>query len=150
MKNVILLGVVLCMSGQIFAQHFKSEVFTTKAGAINGYDPVAYFSAGKAVKGNPKFTFNWNDANWYFSSDANLKAFKANPEKYAPQYGGYCAYGLSFGHKASTEPEQFSVVNGKLYLNHDKDVKMKWVGDQRNCINKANSQWQDIKDKPEE
>ena len=141
MKKLAFLSTLLFFSFQIFAQEAKPAVFSTKAGAINGYDPVSYFREGKAVKGNPKFSAKWNGATWYFSSQADLNSFVAAPEKYAPQYGGYCAYGVAKGAKASTEPDAFSVVDGKLYLNHDQDVKKTWMTDQKNYIQEADKNW---------
>lgn len=97
--------------------------------AINGYDTVAYFTDSKAVKGSPAFTTAWNGAQWQFASKAHLDLFQAKPEKYAPQYGGYCAYGVSQGYLVSIEPEQFTVLDGKLYLNYDSGVQKKWTKD---------------------
>lgn len=94
--------------------------------AIKGYDSVAYFTENKAVKGKKEFSFKWNGAVWYFSSQENLEAFKGNTAKYAPQYGGYCAYGVSKGYLVKIEPDQFTVLNGKLYLNYDSSVQKKW------------------------
>jgi YHS domain-containing protein len=105
----------------------KSEVFNTSGGAIHGYDPVAYFTESKAVKGDKKFTYTWNTSTWYFASQQNLNAFKAKPDKFAPQYGGYCAYGLAGGHKAPTDPEAWTIVDNKLYLNYDKNVQQSWT-----------------------
>lgn len=138
---------VLLLTAQIFAQSLKPEVFSSTKGAINGYDPVAYFTNGKPVKGDSHFSLKWKEATWYFSSQMNLESFKNDPEKYAPQFGGYCAYGLSQGHKAPTEPDAFTIVDGKLYLNYNKDVKKKWLGDQSNYIMQANHNWPELKNK---
>lgn len=143
MKKTILMFAILITTVVSYAQ--TGEVFTTKAGAINGYDPVAYFKEGKPVLGVTEFTFNWKDANWYFSSKANLDEFKANPEKYAPQYGGYCAYGTSQGHKAPTKPEAWTIVNEKLYLNYNTDVKVLWNKDKDALIKKADNNWPEVK-----
>ena len=126
----------------------KSPVFITDDGAINGYDPVAYFTEGKPVKGKEEFTYNWNGAMWHFASAQNRDKFKASPEKYAPQYGGYCAYGTADGHKATTEPDAWTVSNGKLYLNHSKSVQTRWQSNQKQYIEKAYANWPAIKDKP--
>jgi len=125
-----------------------SEVFETKGGAINGYDAVAYFKENKPVKGNSQYQHTWKDAVWYFSSNDNLSAFKADPEKYAPQYGGYCAYGTADGHKATTEPDAWTIVNDKLYLNYNKDVKTEWLKDQDNFIKQADANWPKVKTEP--
>ena len=90
--------------------------------AINGYDTVAYFTEYKPVKGRDNLVVDWMGAKWKFSTQAHLDLFKANPEKYAPQYGGYCAYGVAQDALVKVEPDQFSVRDGKLYLNYDADV----------------------------
>ncbi|MDO9451325.1 MAG: YHS domain-containing (seleno)protein [Stagnimonas sp.] len=97
--------------------------------AINGYDTVAYFTDKKPVKGSDSYTTSWKGASWKFASQSHLDLFKADPEKYAPQYGGYCAYGVSQGYLVSVEPEQFTVIDGKLYLNYDAGVQKKWTKD---------------------
>lgn len=97
--------------------------------AINGYDTVAYFTQSKPIKGSDAFVHEWNGAKWKFASQPNLDLFKADPAKYAPQYGGYCAYGVSQGYLVSIEPEQFTVLDGKLYLNYDSGVQKKWTKD---------------------
>src|SRR5687767_13722343 len=125
-----------------FGQH---EVFMKSGEAIHGYDPVAYFKENKPVKGNDQFTYTWKGAKWKFSSAQNLKDFKADPEKYAPQFGGYCAYGVSDDHKASTSPDAWTIVNGKLYLNYDTDVRKLWNEDQQGHIEKANRNWPKVK-----
>ena len=121
------------------------EVFATKEGAINGYDPVAYFKEGQAVKGKIEFNTVWSGAEWRFSSEENLKAFKLDPEKYAPQYGGYCAYGTSEGHKSPTQPDDFTIVNDKLYLNYNKNVKVEWSKNQKERIVTADEKWPTLK-----
>lgn len=117
------------------------EVFKTDDGAIRGYDPVAYFSDGKAVKGKPEFSHEWNGASWRFSSQANLDRFAKTPEQFAPQYGGYCAYGTSRGYKVGTDPEAFAVHEGKLYLNYNKAVQTTWNQDRPGYIKTADGNW---------
>lgn len=112
--------------------------------AINGYDTVAYFTAGKPVPGRDEFATEWKGAKWKFSSQANLDTFKSQPEKYAPQYGGYCAYGVSQGYLVKVEPEQFTVRDGKLYLNYDGDVQKKWREDPEGFIKAADSRFADL------
>jgi YHS domain-containing protein len=97
--------------------------------AILGYDPVAYFTDGKPMKGQDTYTLVWMGARWKFASQAHLDAFKADPKKYAPQYGGYCAYGVSQDNLVSIEPDKFKVMDGKLYLNYDAEVQVKWLKD---------------------
>ncbi|HSI59628.1 MAG TPA: YHS domain-containing (seleno)protein [Ideonella sp.] len=97
--------------------------------AILGYDPVAYFTDGKPVKGLDSFATEWMGARWKFASQAHLDQFKASPEKYAPQYGGYCAYGVSQDHLVNIEPDKFKIIDGKLYLNYDAGVQQTWIKD---------------------
>ena len=105
--------------------------------AINGYDTVAYFTVGKPLKGQDALATEWMGAKWKFSSQANLDLFKANPEKYAPQYGGYCAYGVVQDHLVKVEPDQFTIREGKLYLNYDAEVQAKWLKDPAGFIKSA-------------
>jgi len=112
--------------------------------AINGYDTVAYFTVGKPVKGQDTIATEWMGARWNFSSNANLELFKANPEKYAPQYGGYCAYGVTQGYLVKVEPEQFTVRDGKLYLNYDAEVQAKWSKDPAGYIRQADDKFQPL------
>lgn len=135
----------LILSVAVKAQ--KSEVFNTSDGAIHGYDPVAYFNEHRPVKGDKKFVLSWNSADWYFVNQKNLELFKLNPKMYAPQYGGYCAYGLADGHKAPTDPQAWTIVNGKLYLNYDKDVQQSWNKKQGEYILTADKLWPELKDK---
>jgi YHS domain-containing protein len=125
-----------------FAQH---EVFSKSNQAIQGYDPVAYFKDAKPVKGREEFFHPWRGALWYFSNQQNLDAFKSNPEKFAPQFGGYCAYGVADGHKATTSPDAWTVVNEKLYLNYNKEVRELWKKGQKTFIEKANTNWPTVK-----
>jgi YHS domain-containing protein len=109
--------------------------------AILGYDTAAYFTDGKPVKGQDAFTYEWMGAKWKFASQAHLDLFKANPEKYAPQYGGYCAYGVSQDNLVSIEPDKFKVEGGKLYLNFDADVQAKWLKDLTGYIKQADAKF---------
>jgi YHS domain-containing protein len=146
MKKIILIATgILFTILSVNAQ--KSAVFEKSDKAIRGYDPVAYFTEGKPVQGKEEFVYNWNNSNWYFSSQQNLNLFKTNPEKYAPQYGGYCAYGLSNGYKASTVPEAWTIVNGKLYLNYSLKVRNTWDKNRAERIANADKNWPQIKDK---
>jgi YHS domain-containing protein len=122
------------------------QFFATDEGAIQGYDPVAYFTQEQPVKGSKEFSFNYSDQVWYFASAENLEVFKSNPEKYAPQFGGYCAYGMSRGYKAKTEPDAWTIVEGKLYLNYNTDVRDNiWNEKQSEFIEKANANWPTVK-----
>jgi YHS domain-containing protein len=109
--------------------------------AILGYDPVAYFDVSRPVKGQDRFVHEWNGAKWKFSSQANLDRFKADPQKYAPQYGGYCAYGVAQGALVKIEPDKFKIIDGKLYLNYDADVQATWAKDPAGYIKEANTKF---------
>ena len=110
--------------------------------AINGYDPVAYTTENKAVAGNEKISHTWNDADWYFSTEENKNLFAANPEKYVPQFGGYCAFAVSKGFTANIDPNAFEVINGKVYLFADEKVKSDWMGNQVENLKTAEANWE--------
>lgn len=95
--------------------------------AIEGYDTVAYFTQGKPVEGDKKFQILWRNANWRFSSQKNLELFKQNPEMYAAQYGGYCAWAMADGKTAGIDPDAWHIEDGKLYLNYNQKIKNDWL-----------------------
>lgn len=145
MKRTIIIA-ILAVFSIIQAKAQKSEIFAPKGKAIKGYDPVAFFTESKPVKGADSLSYQWKEATWLFSSRQNLDAFTASPEKYAPQYGGYCAYGTAEGHKAPTQTDTWTVVNDKLYFNYNAKVKEIWSKDQQNLILKADQKWPELKD----
>ena len=124
--------------GGFFSDPPRTEV------AIRGYDPVAYFLDGKPVKGSAQFVHTWMGAKWQFASQDHLDRFKAEPAKYAPQYGGYCAYGVASGYLVKIEPEQWAVIDGKLYLNYDADVQARWRKDPEGFIRAADAKFQSL------
>ena len=113
--------------------------------AIKGYDTVAYFKDGKAVKGVESFTFPWHNMTWYFKSKENRELFAAGPEKYAPQYDGYCAWAMTESRKAITDPEVWKIVDGKFYLNCSTTAYEKWSKDIPGNIKKADAIWLKMK-----
>ena len=125
----------------------SGEVFSTSDGAIRGYDPVAFFNEQKPVMGKPDISLEWNNATWHFVSVKNRQAFEADPTRYAPQYGGYCAYGTADGdgHKAPTQAETWTIVDGKLYFNYNKDVQNTWMKERAQYIIKADKNWPTVK-----
>lgn len=129
----------LVFAGAALAQ--KAPVFSDRSGAIRGYDPVAYFTQGRPVKGSPQFTHRWNGAEWRFASAENRDRFAAAPQTYAPQYGGYCAFGVAGGYAVKIEPDAWSIVDGKLYLNYDQSVQREWKNDVPGYIRKADGNW---------
>lgn len=147
MKKIVCVSLILIFSlTAAFAQ--KSEIFEKDGMAIRGYDVVAFHTDARATKGSEKFIYHWKDTNWLFANQENLDMFKKEPEKYAPQYGGYCAYGTADGHKAPTETDTWTVKDNKLYFNYNKKVQQIWNKDQVGYIEKADKNWVEIKDKP--
>lgn len=124
------------------------EIYATKGIAINGYDPVAYFTDHRPVKGSKRFVASYKGATFLFASAAHRDAFARDPGHYAPQYGGYCAYGTAEGHKATTAPQAFTIVDGKLYLNYNDEVLKTWRSDIGGYIQKANSNWNAVRAQP--
>ncbi|WP_415896124.1 YHS domain-containing (seleno)protein [Neptuniibacter sp. PT34_22] len=114
--------------------------------AIHGYDPVAYFTNEKAVEGSAKFTATHDGAIYRFASAKNRDLFNANADKYAPQYGGYCAMGVALNKKLDVDPQAFHIENGKLYLNLNKDVQKKWLTDVPGNLKTADRIWAGIED----
>ena len=120
-------------------------VFTTRGNlAIRGYDPVAYFTDEKAVKGSRDFSHDWQGATWRFASAENRDLFAAEPTKYAPQYGGYCAWAVSRNYTAPTDPDAFTLVNGKLYLNYNAKVMKQWLEERDQNIDSADKNWPSV------
>jgi YHS domain-containing protein len=109
--------------------------------AIQGYDPVAFFTDSRPVKGNPQFQSEYHGAKYYFASSEHKAAFDKEPAKYEPQFGGYCAYGVSQGHKAPVEIEAWQIVNGRLLMQYDLDIKSKFNQDQQGTLKKADENW---------
>lgn len=144
-RNILILALTILASTGTKAQ--TSAVFIKDGNAIRGYDPVAYFKEGKPVKGDSSFSYNWSGANWLFANRQNLDSFKLDPAKYAPQFGGYCAYGVSEDHKSATDPEAWTIVDGKLYLNYNSKVKEYWNKNRDKRIEDANRNWPALKDK---
>jgi len=123
----------------------SKPVFQTEVGAIRGYDAVAYFTEERPVKGLTEFSYNHHNATWYFASQKNKELFENNPEKYLPQYGGYCAYGMANGFVVSSDPNAFTLVNSKLYLNYSLSVRNTWLKDIPGHIRQADENWQSKK-----
>jgi YHS domain-containing protein len=109
--------------------------------AIRGYDPVAYFRDGGPRHGKPEFAVQHDGATWWFAGAENKALFEADPEKYMPAFGGFCAYGTSRGYLVKIEPEAWSIVDGRLYLNYDLGVRDTWLKDAKGNIAKAKANW---------
>ena len=137
-----LVAVALLLGG--LARADNPVVSTDHAGrAIRGYDTVAYFSGGEPQAGLAAYSHDWNGAVWLFASAAHRDAFKADPERYAPQFGGYCAYAISKGHAVEARPKVWSIVDGKLYLNLGPGAQQKWRADVPGNIARAVNNWPD-------
>ena len=123
----------------------------TSAGvALRGYDAVAYFREGAAAEGRAEFEHEWNGALWLFKSAENRDDFGRDPEAYAPQYGGYCSYAVAHGYTADADPRAWKIVEGRLYLNYNEDVRRLWEQDIDGFIRKSETNWpQFLKRKPE-
>jgi YHS domain-containing protein len=109
--------------------------------AIDGTDPVAYFTEGAPVAGSRDYAVMWNGTTWLFASAANMETFMMNPDAYAPQFGGYCAYAVSQGYIAPTVPEAWTIHDGKLYLNFSTGVRRRWERDITGHIEQGNANW---------
>lgn len=142
-------------TGFVVAAAFASPVFADEVStyvangaAIGGTDPVAYHTMGKPVQGSDDFTTDYDGVTWKFSSAANRDAFAADPAKYAPAYGGFCATGASFGKKIPIDPQHFKIVDGTLYLNSSQGAHDRFLSDEPGTISKADMNWQEIRTTP--
>jgi len=121
------------------ADEFNTTFFGNLA--LEGYDAVAYFTEQRPVKGSREFQMSWKDANWRFASAANLATFREDPERYAPQYGGYCAWAVSQNDTAGIDPSVFAIHDGKLYLNYNEEIGARWQADKEAFIRDADQYW---------
>ncbi len=121
-----------------------AEVNTIGGIALHGFDPVAYFTQNKAVLGSPHFTATHHGATYQFASKEDQAAFQANPEKYVPQYGGFCAFATSKGVKADADPHEFAINDGKLYVNNNEKAQQLFKADVAGTIKQADHNWPDV------
>ncbi len=112
--------------------------------AIKGYDTVAYFTENRSMPGTPEFSYTWQDVDWYFANSKHRNLFAANPERYAPQFGGFCANGMSKGKVVVADPEAWTIVDEKLYIKFSEVARDKWRQDKARKIEKANEVWADL------
>jgi YHS domain-containing protein len=151
MKKIQLIAALL-LSIFIAVPAFAAKEAVYKKGrsevAIKGYDPVAYWTEGKPMEGSEEFSAQWHGATWQFSSQANLDLFKGNPEKYAPQYGGYCAWAMADGKGRTVRisPDAWNIYNGKLYLNFNQNVLKEWLTTRDADIEVADRNYPNITD----
>ncbi len=140
MTFYLLLGSQLAIAADAVYTPFFSDL------AVGGYDPVAYFQEHRAVKGNKQFKLKYQGATWRFSSLENQRRFAAAPEKYAPQYGGYCAWAIGHGDTAKGDPRFWTIDNGRLYLNYDQNIQNQWLKNKPHWIQQADQNWPEIID----
>jgi YHS domain-containing protein len=149
MLSIVIGAAALLAASTGAASARSAEIYTGLFSSLGagGYDVVAYFKDGKAVRGKAEFATQYKDATWRFASKADLDQFRTNPSAYAPQYGGYCAWAVAHGYTASGDPEVWRVVKGKLYLNYDRDVQMQWEKDIPGYIVSGDRNWPSVLDK---
>jgi len=137
------LALVLALSAPPAANASEDPVYTSFLSdlAVDGYDPVAYFTEGRPVEGSAEYEVEYNGATWRFASAQNRDAFAANPAGYAPQYGGYCAWAVAQGYTASGDPYAWRVIDGKLYLNYNASVQQRWERDIPANIEAGDANW---------
>jgi hypothetical protein len=124
-----------------------AEVFTDIVPGVGagGYDLVAYFAQGTPTAGSNQITHSWRGAIWRFASTANRDLFAANPERYAPAYGGHCSWAAAQGYKAKGDPRNWKIVNGRLFLNYNDDVQKRWEASIPEFVTKADTNWPDLR-----
>lgn len=147
LRNFLLATAVATSSIAVAAPAFAEDaVYTSRWSnvAVQGYDPVAYFTDGAPTKGSDDFATDYNGAEFHFASQANLDKFLADPEKYAPQYGGYCAWAIADGKYAKGNAKNWAIVDGKLYLNYNGSIQKKWDKDRAGFITKGDTQWTEL------
>ncbi len=152
MKLLQTMLVLLCFGVSFSAAAEEDPIYTGLFNdrAVGGYDAVSYFEDGKPVKGDKKFSLTYMGAEWRFASAEHKQMFEANPTKYAPQYGGYCAWAMARGYAASGDPKEWRIVDGKLYLNYDAKIKAKWEKDIPGFIVKADENYPKLTGREEE
>jgi len=148
MKKIqsIILVVLIVAASFLTVDSYAGGVENSTTGVL-GYDLVSYHTEGKPVRGDGNNLVVVDDVTYLFTNEENKKAFEANPEKYLPAYGGYCAFGVSVNKKFVGDPEVWKIVDGTLYLNLDKNIQTEWKKDIPGNIVKANQNWPNIKDK---
>ena len=140
---LLMLGVWDVQAAERLSPHIAPIYRDLHSLPIRGYDPVAYFTEGEPMPGKEEFTYEWKGVTWRFASAEHRDLFAANPEQYAPQYGGYCAYAASLGWAETVDPTKWKIYEGKLYLN-DPSAYERWLSDIPGYITKADKNWQEL------
>ncbi len=134
------IGLLVFSHGLLAGPRINTTLFGNKA--IEGYDPVAYFTVGRPLKGDKRYVHELHGAKWYFSSGENLAKFQQDPQRYLPQYGGYCAYAVGAKNSlAGIDPDAWSIVDGKLYLNYSAAIRETWNEKQAQYIRQGDLNW---------
>jgi hypothetical protein len=144
----LLVPAALVLAAFPFSAFAAEPVYTKDGLGLSGYDAVAYFTESMPVKGSPQLEYEWGGVRWRFSSAAHRDAFAASPERYAPRFGGYCAYAVSRNQLAPADPEAWKVVDGKLYLNYDKNVRALWEKELPQVIGQGERNWPGVLAEP--
>ena len=148
-RRTFLIGTAALLTAPLIAARARAKtaaVYAEGGVAVDGTDVVAYFTQGRPVAGDAAITHDWNGVTWRFASIEYRDRFAASPSTYAPQYGGYCAWAVSEGYTASTVPEAWKIVDGKLYLNFSRRIQRRWERDIPGRIAAADANWPDVLD----
>ncbi|MEM6661187.1 MAG: YHS domain-containing (seleno)protein [Pseudomonadota bacterium] len=144
-RTVLAAALATAATGASAAALQKDEIYTDMHGhALKGYDAVAYHLERKPVRGEKVYQLEWKGAKWLFSSAENMEKFRADPERWAPQYGGYCAWGIAKDRIVGINPTIFRIFDDKLYLNLNMKVHKEWLGTHSQFISRANEKWPSI------
>lgn len=146
--NILIRTIVVAALMATPTVHAADPVYTGwfSSVAADGYDVVAYFTRGEAVEGSNEHTHEWGGAEWHFANEDHLERFHADPEKYAPAYGGYCAYAVAEGTTEAGDPRAWTIHEGRLFFNYDDGVQERWDEDREAYIAAADRNWPDLVD----
>ena len=150
LKAMIAIGVFLAMITAAYSQKHEGKYFNNlndKGVILDGYDAVAFFTDNKPVKGDQQFQYTYEDAIYYFASKEHLDSFKTSPEKYKPQFGGWCAYAVSLGRVAPIDVNTFSIVNGRLVIQHNQHAVNGWNKDVQGNLALADKYWPKVSER---
>lgn len=145
--RILTLGFAAATATMISARTARARIFTgfIEGTAVGGFDAVAYHTQGEAVPGDPAVTLSHEGATWRFTSEANRALFEANPDAYAPEYGGHCAWATAQGYLAQGDPEIWRIFDGRLFLNATQGVNRRWLRDVESFIVQADANWPSLK-----
>lgn len=144
--GIVVVGVLAVAAGVLGAQEADPVNTTDEGVAIKGYDPVAYFTMSKAYKGKPEITYEWRGATWRFVNEEHRAMFAENPEKYAPEYGGYCAWAVSRGSTADIDPQAWVIHDDRLFLNLNGFIGMLFRLGIKGNVAKADEKWPEVQE----